>query len=260
MLIRKDDAALINKIAQTENLLRKQQVKTAMDEAMRFYNNGQYLEAYSIFERITKIQPGDQRVQKYMMQLKEEISESYYTAGNKSFGSGKYDSAITYWQRAKKWGADSSQMDRLIKKARNAKEESLRRKKEASSTTSSHTTHETYIDEVTGEIVEKTTTETFTAASSSAAASSSTKAAPAPETVISDPNTTTEGFIPVSNRVSAEASSASRQKYLEGLDAYQQDDYERARSLWIAAKQLDPGNMDADVGLRKVNELLGIAN
>ena len=58
------------------------------------------------------------------------------------------------------------------------------------------------------------------------------------------------------SRVSAEASAASRAKYIEGLDAFNQDDYERARQAWIVAKQLDPGNSDADLGLRKVEELL----
>ena len=57
-------------------------------------------------------------------------------------------------------------------------------------------------------------------------------------------------------RVSAEASAASRAKYIEGLDAFNQDDYERARQAWIMAKQLDPGNSDADLGLRKVEELM----
>ena len=74
-----------------------------------------------------------------------------------------------------------------------------------------------------------------------------------------DPNHVAEGLGgAASGRVSAEASAASHQKYLEGLDAYNQDDYERARAAWIAAKQLDPGNTDADSGLRRVEELTGI--
>ena len=101
LLIRKDDPALVNKIAQTENLLRKQQVKEAMEQAMDYYNKGQFVESYAVFERITKIQPGDQRVQKYMSQLKEEIADGYYTAGNRSYKSQKYDTAINYWTNAK---------------------------------------------------------------------------------------------------------------------------------------------------------------
>ena len=73
-----------------------------------------------------------------------------------------------------------------------------------------------------------------------------------------DGNMTTSGIGGAAGRVSAEASEASRQKYIEGLEAFNQDDYERAREAWIVAKQLDPGNTDADMGLRKVEELTGI--
>ena len=69
-------------------------------------------------------------------------------------------------------------------------------------------------------------------------------------------NETLPNLSPTTNRVTAEASAASRAKYIEGLDAFNQDDYERARQAWIVAKQLDPGNSDADLGLRKVEELM----
>lgn len=236
LLIRKDDPALVNKIAQTENELRKQQVKDAMEQAMDYYNKGQYLESYSTFERITKIQPGDQRAQKYMSQLKDEIAQSYYTAGTKSYKAAKYDSAVSYYTNAKKWGADSNQMDRLIKQARNAKENALRRRQTAAQQAAQKAEEEAQgIPE------------------------------PALETIqIDNPSVpgaaqdTTQDITAPTGRVSEEARAASRQKYIEGLDAYNQDDFERARQAWIVAKQLDPGNTDADMGLRRVEEMTGI--
>ena len=251
LLIRKDDPALVNKIAQTENLLRKQQVKDAMEEAMSYYNQGRFTESYAVFERITKIQPGDTRVQKYMSQLKDEIAQSYFTAGNNSFNIQKYDSAINYWTNAKKWGADAAHMDRLIKKARNAKEEALRRKQEAArkaaEAAEKQAEEEAQIDE---EPIETVTVEGDGLGQLQPSA---------PGAVLpSDGNTVTQGIGGAATRVSAEASAASRQKYIEGLDAFNQDDYERAREAWIVAKQLDPGNTDADMGLRKVEELTGI--
>ena len=71
-----------------------------------------------------------------------------------------------------------------------------------------------------------------------------------------NPGTILPGIGTTTGLVSAEASAASRAKYIEGLDAFNQDDYERARSAWIVAKQLDPGNSDADLGLRKLEELM----
>ena len=245
LLIRKDDPTLVNKIAQTENLLRKQQVKEAMEEAMNYYNQGRFVESYTVFERITKIQPGDTRVQKYMSQLKDEIANSYFTAGNKSFNAQKYDSAISYWTNAKKWGADAAYMDRLIKKARNAKEEALRRKQEAARRAAEEA--EKAEEEQLDEPIETVTVEGGLGVPGEGT-----------PTLGPDGNTVAQGIGGGATRVSAEASAASRQKYIEGLDAFNQDDYERARAAWIVAKQLDPGNTDADLGLRKVEELTGI--
>ena len=252
LLIRKDDPALVNKIAQTENLLRQQQVKESMEQAMNFYNKGQYVEAYYVFERITKIQPGDQRVQKYMGQLKDEIAQGYYDAGNKSFTAKKYDSAVNYYTQAKKWGADSGKMDQLIKQARNAKEDALRRKQQAAEQAAIEAQKKAAEAEEAEEEESIETTVVDNGVTPFAPAGSGTPQAG------TDANNTTQGIGTAAGRVSAEAQAASRQKYNEGLEAFNQDDYERARQAWIVAKQLDPGNTDADLGLRKVEEYTGI--
>lgn len=239
LLIRKDDSALANRIAQTENLLRKKQVEESMQQALDFYNKGDYLAAYSVFERITKIQPGDARVQKYMMQLKNEISGGYYTAGNKSYGVRNYDQAISYWNNAKKWGSNPAEIDALVKKARNAKEDALRRKQEEA------------------ERAVKAAQEAKTRAVA-AVVETPVEEVPEPEVVTGIETPQLPILSTGSSRVSEEAAAASRQKYIEGLDAFNQDDYERARTAWIVAKQLDPGNTDADLGLRKVEELTGM--
>jgi len=253
LMIRKHDPALVNKIAQTENLLRKQQVKDSMEQAMDFYNKGQYLESYYVFERITKIQPGDQRVQKYMGQLKDEIAQGYYDAGNKSFSAHKYDTAVNYYTNAKKWGADSAKMDQLIKQARNAKEDALRRKQLAAQKAAEDALKQKEAatpepeEPIETQFVEDTNLNPLTPGASGK-----------PSANVPDNNTTGDGIGGPASRVSEEAREASRQKYNEGLEAFNQDDYERARQAWIVAKQLDPGNTDADMGLRKVEEYTGI--
>ena len=260
LLMRKDDPKLLAKISETENKLRKQQVADSMKQALDFYNKGQFVESYAVFERITKIQPGDPRVQKYMSQLKNEIAAGYYNAGNKSYNSNRFDQAISYWTNAKKWGADSGTMDALIKRARNAKENHLRVKQERAQQ---------------AEIAAQKAEEAAQKAEEAAQKAEETAQAEPIETVTVD-NTlipgatggigTSVGAVGANetlptlggtvNRVSPEASAASRAKYIEGLDAFNQDDYERARQAWIVAKQLDPGNSDADLGLRKVEELM----
>ncbi len=250
LIIRKDDPALVNRIAQTENLLRKQQVKELMEEAMTYYNQGRFTESYAMFERITKIQPGDIRAQRYMMQLKEEIIQTYFTAGNNSYRAQKYDSAINYWTSAKKWGADASHMDRLIKQARNAKEDALRRRQEAVQQAAEQAAQQEAEQEP--EPIEEEPIETVTVESGGNILQ------PSGSVPGTDVNSVTDGIGGAATRVSPEATAASRQKYLEGLAAYQQNDYERAREAWIAARQLDPGNTDAAQGLRTVEELTGV--
>ena len=273
LLMRKDDPKLLAKISDTENKLRKQQVADSMKQAMEFYNKGQFVESYAVFERITKIQPGDPRVQKYMSQLKNEIAAGYYNAGNKSYNSNRFDQAISYWTNAKKWGADAATMDGLIKRARNAKENHLRVKQQqvlkAEQAAQKAEQAAQKAEEAAAEALEEEPIETVAVEGnvpglsggsvipgsipgaipgSSGAIGSSVGAVGTNETL-----PTLGGTV---NRVSAEASAASRAKYIEGLDAFNQDDYERARQAWIVAKQLDPGNSDADLGLRKVEELL----
>lgn len=251
LMIRKEDASLVTKISETENLLRKQQVQESMEQAMAYYNRGQYVEAYTVFERIMKIQPGDQRVQKYMMQLKQEIYDGYADAGSKAYGSGKYDSAIAYWTKAKKWGEDTAKMDSWIKKARNAKEEVIRTAGKKETSRSFKRTKDAQ-----GNIVEEVIETTTVTTPGQEVHKTETVTEVAPEPV--GENETLPTLVPTTQRVSEEAREASRQKYVEGLDAFTQNDYERARAAWIQATQLDPGNTDAAIGLQKVEELTGM--
>ncbi len=275
LLMRKDDPALVAKISEAESKLRQQQLQENMRQALELYNKGQYVEAYAVFERIKKIQPGDPRVQKYMSQLKNEIAGGYYTAGCQAFSSYRYDQAISYWNNAKKWGADAAAMDNMIKQARNAKEKYLRNQELRAKQLELETKQAEQLAKEAADkakelaeaaekkIEEQDILETITVDNQVPGAAIIPGAIPGTPTAVSA--TTTPGMSEVvpglssgMTRVSAEASAASRAKYIEGLDAYNQDDFERARQAWIVAKQLDPGNTDAELGLRKVEELMMI--
>ena len=275
LLMRKDDPALVAKISEAESKLRQQQLQENMRQALELYNKGQYVEAYAVFERIKKIQPGDPRVQKYMSQLKNEIAGGYYTAGCQAFSSYRYDQAISYWNNAKKWGADAAAMDNMIKQARNAKEKYLRDQELRAKQLELETKQAELLAKEAADkakelaeaaekkVEEQDILETITVDNQVPGAAIIPGAIPGTSTTVS--TTTTPGMSEVvpglsggMTRVSAEASAASRAKYIEGLDAYNQDDFERARQAWIVAKQLDPGNTDAELGLRKVEELMMI--
>ncbi len=275
LLMRKEDPALVSKISDIESKLREQQLKENMKRALELYNQGRYVEAYAVFEQIKKVQPGDVRVQKYMSQLKNEIAGGYYTAGCQAYSAYRFDQAVGYFNNAKKWGADAAAMDNMIKQARNAKERYIRNQElRAKQAAEQAKQAELAAQRAAQEAKEKTEQ-----------ALKQAEAKPEePETVVVDsqipggstiagagtpvvPGTAVampEQPFPMLNtgtgmtRVSEEARAASKAKYMEGVDAYNQDDFERARQAWIAAKQLDPGNTDAEVGLRKVEERMMI--
>ena len=282
LLMRKDDPALVTKISEAESKLRQQQLQENMKQALELYNQGQYIEAYAVFERIKKIQPGDVRVQKYMSQLKNEIAGGYYTAGCQAYNAYQFDKAVSYWNNAKKWGADGVAKDNLIKQARNAKERYIRNqelqakrleleaKQAELAAQQAAEKAKQKTEELEKKLDQQDIIETITV-DNQIPTLAPNPALPGTSTTVTTTTTTTTtpGGLPgVSEvvpglsggvtRVSAEASAASRAKYIEGLDAFNQDDFERARQAWIVAKQLDPGNTDAELGLRKVYELMMI--
>lgn len=291
LLMRKEDPSLVAKISDVENKLRQQQLQENMRQALELYNEGKYLEAYAVFERIKKIQPGDARVQKYMSQLKNEIAGGYYQAGCQAYSAYHFDQAVVYWRNAKKWGADGPAMDALIKQARDAKERHIRNQQlraqqmelEAKQAQENAQKALQQAKEKTEELAQKTEAadvlETITVDNQVPGTFADTipgalPASPVPG-IVADAGggvtatATLPGTMPdVADvvpglsggsgvtRVSAEASAASRAKFNEGLAAYNQNDFERARQAWVVAKQLDPGNKDAELGLRRVEELM----
>jgi len=48
----------------------------------------------------------------------------------------------------------------------------------------------------------------------------------------------------------------SQRHYLDGMKYFQNTDYERARDEWRAALKLDPANVEAAAGLRRVEQVL----
>ncbi len=258
LLIRKDDSALLSKISTAETEYRNMQVKEAMTEAMTYYSEGKYITAYNSFQKVLKIQPGEAKATKYSLQLREEIANGYITSGNKALSTGKYDNAIANYAESKKWGYSTSKADGLIASARRARDKavaagtykstttigaagtsssaaSTATKTEITTTTITHSP-DYPIDDPRGIIEKQTTTQTVT-------------------NTAKDYNTELPSS--ASTRVTAEQAQLSRERYRRGLIAYNEEDFETARKECAYAKQLDPGNSDADACLRKIEEIVG---
>ena len=139
LLIKKDDEALNLKIAEVENLIKKEESQKALDQAFEYYSKGRLVDAYREFNRAHEIQPGEQQTQKFILQIREEIANSYYNAGNKAYNEKKYNTAIANWKEAQKWGYSQQDISVLIKSAQRAKSISYMAKNARSSTTTTET-------------------------------------------------------------------------------------------------------------------------
>jgi tetratricopeptide (TPR) repeat protein len=221
LLIRKDDPALVKKIADVELKTRQNQLEAAMQDGVDKYSKGLLLGSYDAFQKALKIQPAEPKAQKFSLQLRGEIASGYVASGNKALSAGRYDNAVRNWQEAKKWGYNAGQIDRLIASANRAKN----------------------------------------APKTPAAPQPAAGAEPGPEVPevpVFTPEVPTDiiGRDPGARVVTAEQQQLSMDRYMAGLRAYNEEQYEEARKEFVIAKQLDPGNSDADAGIKKVDEML----
>jgi len=230
LLIRKDDGALVSKITKTEQQVKDADLQQAMKEGAENYTNGKLLASYASFQQALKIQPGEPKAAKFSAQLRNEIGQGYAASGNKAYYAGRYDNAIDNWNEAKNWGYDSATLDASIKRARAAKNAPTPASAAAATTTTTTTSGSTL----------------------NPAQPSGHDASYTP------PTETFQQTLPTANtgRVSEENKQLSQEAYERGVKAFNDEDYETARKEWTNAKQLDPGNTEAEQGLRKVQEML----
>jgi predicted negative regulator of RcsB-dependent stress response len=62
---------------------------------------------------------------------------------------------------------------------------------------------------------------------------------------------------PAPTRAPADARKESQQSYLAGVIYYSKGDYAKAKEAWELSLALDPGNTDAEVGLKRLKDALG---
>lgn len=223
LLIRKDDAALTSKITKAEREQRDIQLKAAMEEGVNNYSSGKLIASYNSFQKALKIQPGEPKAEKFSTQLRVEIADGYVASGNKNYYAGKYNSAIANWQEAKKWGYESAPLDAAIKKAKTARDNPQPKK------TTPVKQPVVNVDPVFDP-----------------------NAFDTPEF-----NNTLPGSLGAQT-VSEENKRYSEESYRRGQRAFNNDDYETARREWLIALEQNPGNADAEAGLKKVQEILEV--
>ncbi|MDR0646286.1 MAG: tetratricopeptide repeat protein [Elusimicrobiota bacterium] len=234
LLIKKDDKDLLDKIAEVEKKMKQEENKKLLDNAFNFYSKGKLEAAYREFEKAMEVQPGEVQTQKYAMQLKKEIADGYYNAGNKAYSGKKYNTAIANWKASKEWGRSPSEINGLIKRAE------LESKKMP---------------------VKKVTKKDEPLGVEPDPAIVPPPILP-PDVDSPEPITIPQGEFPTNiltgqpDHITIEAQQASVERYKAGLAYYNAGDIEKAKEEWQAALRLNPNNSDADIGIKNIDARL----
>jgi tetratricopeptide (TPR) repeat protein len=232
LLIRPRDAGIVDYITRVENELRQETANEKLKTALEYYAQGKLRDAYEGLKRVLEVQPGDSKANKLLAEVKSEMEQGYIARGKKFYGERKYTDAIGEWTTAKPYTANLSYLDMLIARAREQmrlEADDKRRRAEEAATRARDEEERRKKEEEERKKAEEDAKRKGTAV-------------------------VTEGPIQMKGP-SEENRMASVQHYLEGMKYFQNSNYDKARDEWTIAKQLDPGNTDANSGLKRIDQL-----
>jgi tetratricopeptide (TPR) repeat protein len=231
LLIKPRDGAIIDRIARVEDELRRERATDSLKSALEAYAKGNLLGAYEGLRRVLEIQPGDAKAGKLLGDVKGEIEQGFISRGKQLYGQRKYTEAISQWDKAKPYSANPKYLSQLVSRAQQQmKLEEDARKRRAEE------------------------------AARKAREEEERRAREEEERRKAEEEAKRKGLAgPVEKKpqgVSEENRQAAQRHYMEGIKHFQSANYDKARDEWTIAKQLDPGNADAEAGLKRIEQLL----
>jgi tetratricopeptide (TPR) repeat protein len=233
LLVKLNDARVVEHITKVENELRQETANERLKVALELYAQGRLLDAYEGLKRVLEALPGDAIANKLMAEVKNEIEQGYISRGKKLYSERKYNEAVKEWNSAKLYTANLAYLDKLISRTNaqvRLESDEKRHRSEAAEKRAGAEEERRRKDEEARKKAEK---DAGTGAASQ------------------------EGPIWAKTRgVSEENRMTSQQHYLEGLKYFQNSNYEKARDEWTIAKQLDPNNADAEAGMKRIEQYL----
>lgn len=253
LIIKKEDAGLTAKIAEVEAEMKREENEKTLNKAFSLYSQGKLIPAYREFEKSLEIQPGEQQTQKFTMQLKEEIAKGYFEAGNKAYRNKRYNTAVANWKEAKNWGYDQNDVAMNIKTAEAAK---LRAAAQANKVETKPQPEPVTPPVVEPQEVPIPMPEPIPTTNLGGEDTSQPIAQPQAPQEIAASDFPTATLTKQPGMISEDARQASNERYLIGLKYYSDGDYERAKSEFQAALQLNPENSDAALGLKNIEAKL----
>ncbi|KAF0127281.1 MAG: Tetratricopeptide domain-containing protein [Elusimicrobia bacterium] len=232
LLIKPREAAIIDRIARVEDELRRERATDSLKSALEAYAQGNLKGAYDGLRRVLEIQPGDAKAGKLLGDVKGEIEQGFIARGRQLYGSRKYTEAISEWDKAKPYASNPKYLAQLVSRAKQQMklEEEARKRRAEESARKAREEEELRARE------EEERRKAEEEAKRKGVASGPVEKKP--------------------QGVSEENRQSAQRHYMEGIKHFQSANYDKARDEWTIAKQLDPGNADADAGLKRIEQLL----
>lgn len=235
LLILKRSNRLVNKMAKAENIIKKQQINNILTIAVQYYNEGDLLSSYKEFNKALQIQPKDKQIIRLSRQVSEKIGENYFATAKQYYSQSQYTKSITYYEYSLKWGYDKKTVNSKIKEARYERTALIRRRKEAEKVKRQKQFEQDLL-------LEKSQAEAGTLES---------------ELYEEEIEEIVIPIIVDEKHISELAMEASQNLYKEGLKHFNDGDFERAKEKFFEAVKVDPGNVDAQAGLERINSIFG---
>ena len=232
LLLKPKDAVTVDWITRIEDELRQQKANDQLKGALELYAQGKLKEAYDGLRHALEIQPGDSKAGKLLQEVKGEIEDGFINSGKKLYATRKYTDAIGEWDKARPYTSNPGYIDKLVLRAREQMKLEAAEKQRRS-------------EEAARRAKEEEARRAKEAEDQKKSEEEAARKGVSVEEVTKKPQ-----------GVSAESKLQGQQHYLEGLKYFQNSNYEKARSEWTVAKQLDPENADAAAGLKRIEQIL----
>lgn len=234
---------LVASIAKVEAEAREQDANEKLQAALNLYSQGLIDDALKMLDQVLEAGPGNAKAQKLQAEIRSEMASQHVAQGRQSYEGRKYEAAIASWKKAVTYGYDQKAADQLIARAKEQmrREEAARKRAEELAKQREEEAKKRKEEEERLAAEEKAKREAEEqAAKANAAANPGAATAGAPIGATSEDN-----------------KRSSQQHYLSGVIFFQKGDYEKAKNEWALALQLDPGNSDAQTGLKRIEALYG---
>lgn len=227
---------LMGVISKAEMELRRQEANAKLQKALHLYGQGRTQQSLKLLDEVLRIQPGDEKAQKLIAEIRLEIATQHVAQGRSLYRKRKYTQAISQWNKAVEFGYDPRRANVLIARARNQmrKEAEERRRREEEERRRQEEEDRRRREEEERRRKEEEEKQ---------------------KQLVAEPPPAEEEIKPQPS--SEENKRKAIKHWNAGIIYFQKQDYAKAKDEWLLCKQFDPSNTDCNTGLQRIDSTYG---